>query len=194
MAANRKPRWLFGVMLTGTLALFCTLTACEPRNPAEFAQELHNAGRYQESLEILREALAEGTQSPRIFFLYGQALRRTNQPQKAVWALREAAEHPDWMAPANLELAAALMRSADWSGAVEAMDRVLEVRPEHGTALILRGEALSQGNLDETAALEDFDRALELDPKNFRVHLLRISTLIGLERTEEAGELIAEVE
>ena len=180
--------------LAGTLTLLCALVGCDFRDPVETAIEHRNSGRHEEALEILRELVTEESSSPQALFLYGEALQRTGQPQKAVWALRKAAEHPDWMTPANLELAAALMRSADWSGAVEAMNQILEKNPDHAAALAIRGQALSQGNLDETAALEDFERALELNPENFRVHVMRISTLIGLQRTEEAAQLIAEIE
>ena len=136
MPSTSQTRWLPHVLSASTLTLLCALTACDSRTPGERARELHNAGQYEESLEILREALEEDTSQPETLFLYGQALRRTNQPQKAVWALRKASEHPDWMSPANLELAAALMHAADWSGAIEAMNRVLEKHPEHATTAL----------------------------------------------------------
>ena len=134
--------------LAGTLTLLCALVGCDFRDPVETAIEHRNSGRHEEALEILRELVTEESSSPQALFLYGEALQRTGQPQKAVWALRKAAEHPDWMTPANLELAAALMRSADWSGAVEAMNQILEKNPDHAAALAIRGQALSQGNLD----------------------------------------------
>ena len=194
MWKNVGLHWILLAAASSALFLVCALTGCESRDPVETARALQNAGKFHESLQILREFLDEESSSPQALFLYGRALRNTGQPQKAVWALREAAEDPDWMVAANVALASSLMSALDWSGAVEATNRVLEEDPENAIALVQRGQARSQGKLDEEAALEDFDRALELEPENLRVQLFRISSLIELERVDEAGKAIAEIE
>ena len=192
MKSHVNPR--AGRLAGVALILFGAVVGCGSDDPIAAARELHREGRYQEAVELLGEHITAESPSSEVLFLYGRSLRLTGQPQKAVWALREAANDPQWMVDATLELATALMRAADWQGAVDATNRILENHPDLVAALMKRGEALSNGNFDDDAALADFDRVLELEPPNFRAQVLRISSLIELERIEEAGEEIEEIE
>ena len=83
-------------------------------------RELQTAGRYQESLDPLRELLRDDPDHPEVHYRYGLALRRTGQPDLAIWSLRKARRSDDWSVPAGTELTQAALASQDWTTAIEA--------------------------------------------------------------------------
>lgn len=162
------------------------LLACTPSDPMQEMRELHTAGRYAESIDRLRRLVDEDPSSAEANLLLGTALQKTGNSGLAIWSLRKAAESPEYAVAAGLLLTEAMLESRTAPDAVEEIDRVLALEPDNVQAWVLRVEAnQASGNLE--AALDDIDRVLELDPDNLAVAAPRITTLIGLERIDEAG-------
>jgi len=193
------------------LALALLLSACDllARDPLRHARELHEKGRFLESLEPLEARLESHPDDTEAHYLYGVACVRTNRSSLGLWSLRKALEDPEWGARAGFELAMAGLQSRDFPTALEAANGVLEREPEHLAALQLRTEA-RLGMLDYEAALADAERLLELwranqsdpdlidspslDGDEGNIELLRLRALIGLRRLEEAEEVFAAIE
>jgi tetratricopeptide (TPR) repeat protein len=180
------------LLITGLL--MGGLAACEQGPSIEEVRKLQTQERYQDSLEPLRELIDLHPDDPEINFRYGLALNRSTSSPVAVWALRKAGEDPDWAAPAQMELAAANLRNGAYLAAIESATQVLEIDPEHITALSLRGMAyLSEGKEPELA-LDDFDLILELQPENHAAMTSRAAILLVLGRIEDAEKAINEID
>ena len=101
-------------------------------------------------------------------------------------ALRAAVgrDHPD--APAILE---ALAKGYDvtfrWPHALEAVNRLLELQPDHTPALILRGTILARRR-QEQPALADFRKAVGRAPHSAAAHAALAALLNRLGQTREA--------
>lgn len=185
--ANYRSTWL---ALLGLVACL----GCGPTDPLSEVRELQVRGRYEESLEPLRELLVSHPDVMEVHYRYGVALGRLGQPDQAVWSLRKAGLDPTWAAVASLELATAAVAARNWQSGIEAASRVIELEPENVRALALRAEA-RLGELSEPElALVDLDRALELDPEHVGLMLARARALLMTDRVDEATEAIAALE
>ncbi len=180
-------------LVNAGLISLLALAGCSPTDSIVEIRELHEAGRYQASLEPLRELLEEEPGNPELHFLYGSALRRTGEPGLAIWSLEMASQSPDLALAANLELAGAALGNQSFPIAIEATTRILEVEPDHVAALSMRGAAYLGDRTEPEAALADFDRLLELDPDDFNARLQRALALLLLKRVDEAQEAIAQL-
>jgi tetratricopeptide (TPR) repeat protein len=176
------------------LALAALLIGCGAPDPVARVRELQAAGSFGESLEPLRGLLEDRPEDPEVHYLYGVALLRSGQPSLAVWSLRKAMETPEWLVPAGLELALAALAADNHQGAIETVDRVLEAEPDHVNALLLRARARLLSRTAYEGALADADRVLELDPESLEALVPRAVALLGLERAEDAGVVISELE
>jgi tetratricopeptide (TPR) repeat protein len=176
------------------LLLALAPTGCRPADPVERIRELQAAGRFQDSLEPLRELLEERGDDPEVHYLYGLALAATGSPSLALFSLRKAMESSEWVASAGLQIAAGALRTGDFDTAIEALSRVLEVEPESTQALVLRAYARAQSRRDYEGTLADAERALEIDPEQLEALVPRAVALLGLGRIEEAGVAIEELD
>ncbi len=183
-----------GPLPIALLLLVGVLLACGPGDPMERAQLLLAEGRVEEALEPLQEAVQDNPEDPEIQFLYGAALRRSGRPAMAIWSLRKASEHPDWIVPAGIELGVSALQVRNWDSAIEAADRVLAVEPENLRVVVLRAEARLGAKRDPEAALADFERALEIAPDDVGLKASRASALLLLNRLDEVEGVIAELE
>src|SRR5262249_12554967 len=125
---------------------------------------------------------------------YGRALSRTGQFALAQFPLRKAMQSADWLVPAGLELAGAELSAGNSESAIEATSRVLEAPPDHLDALLLRARPRAEGRPGYNDALADAEHALEQDPGNFEARMLRVVSLLGLERVEDAEKGLAELD
>jgi tetratricopeptide (TPR) repeat protein len=168
--------------------LLILLAACGNGEPESLAaiRQLHEQGRYEESLELLEEFREVHPDDPEAQHLYGVAVSATGNASLAIWPLRKAAEHPDWAAKSGTLLAMLLLQTGDAPDAVEAASRVLADEPDHLEALGLRAQARLAAKGDAEEALADIDRILELDPDNLTALVPRAMALIALKRLEEA--------
>jgi tetratricopeptide (TPR) repeat protein len=169
------------------LSLCVVEGGCSQRPEGTLAEirQLHEEGRFEDSVAPLQALLEEDRERPELHYLLGWALFQIGQSSSAIWPLRRAAEHPTYAVQAGLVLTRALLLGRNADDAVAAADRVLEVEPENLVARELRLEALSAGARHE-GALQEIDRVLELDPENLTVLAPRLSALIALERIDEA--------
>jgi len=175
-------------------SLVAALAGCGPGDPVAAVRELHASGRFEQSLEPLRKLVEERPDDAEVQYLYGVALVRTRQLTVAQFALRKAMETREWLVPAGLELAAAELLTDNTEAAIEATSRILEVEPDHLDARLLRARAYATSRRHYDLALEDAERGIELDPGNIEAMTLRAVSLLGLERIDDAGAAIAELE
>ena len=160
--------------------------ACGPSDPLAEIRELHDAGRFEDSIGPLRNILDEDPSHTEAALLLGKALLLAGTPGLAVWPLRKASETPEYAVEAGMLLTQAMLESRTAPDAVEEIDRVLEIDPNNLQALALRVDAnRAAGNTEES--LVDIDRLLELDPGNLPVLVTRVTALISLDRIDEAG-------
>ncbi len=171
-----------------------TLAGCDRGPSIQDVRELQYSGDYQESVEPLRKFLDDRPDDPEINYLYGLALNRSSSSPIAVWSLKKAAEDPLWLVPAHLELATVNVRLGNWKAAGESASKILEVEPDHVTALALRGMAYLSENDQLDLALEDFETILDLEPENVAAQASRASALLMLGEIEEAERAILEID
>ena len=179
--------------------IVCLLTmlataGCDTTSSVEKARALQAAGRFQESLEVLRELLDERPGDSEIYYLYGVALVRMGDAGLAHWSLEEASRDPEWAVDAGIALASSSFATHNWNLAVDASTRVLEVDPLNVDALRLRAEALIEMKTDNEAALSDLEKAIELDPDRLSLRVSRAAVLLPLGRIDEAEEAIESLE
>ena len=168
--------------------------ACGEIDTSAEIRELHAEGRFRESIEPLRALLEAHPKDPELHYLHGIALVRAGEPRSAIWSLRKAAEQSEWLVPASLELASADLGVQNWSGAIEAANRVIAAEPDNRRALFVRGEAELGRKAEPDRALADFDRLLELEPDHHAAELRRAAALIMLDRVDEASAAMANLE
>ncbi len=166
------------------------LVSCDRGQDLDEIRQLQNQGRHAAAIEPLREMLDEQPDDAELNYRYGVALNRTQSSRISVWALRKAAEDPEWATRARLELASAAIRSGHWDEAIEHTSVLLEGQPDHVAALMLRGMAYLNDADQADSALEDFETLLDLDPENLSAQASRAQALLQLGDVEEAEAAI----
>jgi tetratricopeptide (TPR) repeat protein len=157
------------------------------------ARALQDAGAFQESIEPLRELLAEEPEQGEANYLLGVALVQTGQPSLAVFPLEKAAAAPEQRVIAGLLLATTFAHLEAYDEAIRVASDVLETDPQRSAARRLRAQALLGANRREEA-LADARTLYETEPADFHAGLLYATILAELGRTEEAEQLHAELE
>jgi tetratricopeptide (TPR) repeat protein len=177
-------------------ALLALLGACGngEQDSLALVRQLQEQGRFEQSLELLRELREAHPDDPEISHLHGVALSAAGNPSLAIWPLRKAAEHPDWAVESGTLLAMLLLETGDAPDAIEAASTVLTHDPDNLEALGLRAQARLAANREEEEALADIDRVLELDPDNLTALVPRAMALIALQRLEEAEAALETLE
>ena len=95
------------------------LVACGSGDPLEEVRTMQTAGRYAESLELLRRLVAERPEDAEVYYLYGATLVQSGDPSLAQFALRRAMEDEEWIVPAGLLLASSLLATQNSDAAVD---------------------------------------------------------------------------
>ncbi len=121
-------------------------------------------GNVSEALARAEEVLAlEPAHQEALGIVYESALR-LNDPEKAAAALDGlAASDPQWAATGLFQIAVELFNSGRNDEAAQALERVLEVEPDHARAHYLLGTALFNTGQTELAA-DHLRRFVELAP------------------------------
>lgn len=176
----------------GTLLLL-SLFACSASDPLEDALRMQAQGDYRGSIEPLRQLLDENPEDAQVNYLYGRALTASGQPSLGEWALRRAANDPEWLVPAGTQLAVSALNSGNFETAVEQTTRVLEAEPDNIEALLTRSQAYARSRRYSEEAIADADHILEIDPANTEAMEPRIQALLALERIDEASAAIEEL-
>ena len=187
--ATRALR-LAGCLFVALLAL----AGCRAEDDLERARSLQAEGRFEASLEPLRNALVTHPDDPEVLYLNGLALVKTGNSTQAVWSLSKAMEHPEWLARAGLLKASTGLSSKNHELALEAVERILEAEPDNQDALLMRARIRIELGIDEEGALADAERVLELDSGRRDAKIMRAVALLGLARVEEAGDALEALE
>jgi tetratricopeptide (TPR) repeat protein len=173
--------------------LLASVFACEQADPLAAARASWEEGNYEASADLLRPTMLERRDDPEILFLYGRSLLAGGRATLAEWSLREAANHPDYLARAGMLLANSALDSLNYHVAIEYTTRILAADPENLDARLLRANAYAQAGPNAEEALADAAIILETDPDNAEAMEPRILALLALSRPEEAGEAIDEL-
>lgn len=171
-------------------ATLLALACAEDEDKFAAVRQAQAVGRFEESIEPLRELLRQDPDSAELHYRYGLALARTGRPTLAVWSLRRAQEDPAWAEDASLALAQSAVSTQNWQSAIESASQVLDDDPENVTALLLRAMAFVGDKKQPELALDDLDLAIDLDPTNVFLRPYRVMALLLTDRVDEAAEEI----
>ena len=170
------------------------LAACGPRDPLAEARKRQEARDFEGSLALLQNLATEQPRDPEVQYRYGLALVRTGKPSLAIWSLRRAMADPKWIEPASRELASSAVATGNPDAAIEAMDRLLEQKPDDVEALVLRARAKVSTRRDYEGALADAERAIAHDPDHSDALVMRAVALLLLGRADEAEVALKDLE
>jgi tetratricopeptide (TPR) repeat protein len=175
-------------LCTAILGLACT----EDRVDLATLDEMLRRGEVEEALATVREALDRDPTRSELHLLHGRMLIGMRDYHLALFPLREAARDPAYATPARLLIAQTQLATGNSDEALAALEEVLEEDPENRDALILRANAnLESMHLQE--AIEDCDRLLDENPDDLGIRLVRLRTILFLERVDEAEEGIEDL-
>ncbi len=146
---------------------------------------LQDAGRFEQSIDALRDVLAATPEHPEANYRLGVALVRTGNPSRSIWALEKASESSGFSIPSNLQIASVQFGLNNFEESIRASDRVLAADPNQREALSLNARAhVGARQLD--AALVDTRHLLELDPDDYETLVIHATVLAELGRQREA--------
>jgi tetratricopeptide (TPR) repeat protein len=194
MLDSRRRRFTCARILCVAISLVVAV-GCGPSDPLEKVRALQDEkGDYQGSLEPLRELIESRPDDPEVHYRYGNALIATGNVGLAVLPLEKAIESPDWLERAGLTLAAALISQGAIDQGSAICNRILEQKPDHVPALLLRAKAGMLGRRAYEQVLADADHVRKLEPENEEALAIRVVALLGLMRVEEGGAALEEIE
>lgn len=182
--------------ICGAIALFAitfTIAGCGPSDPIEQAREQMAAGKFDESLELLRELIGENPDDPELLFLYGRALVEMGQPGLASWPLRKAMEDPTWYKRSAMLVASVEAAGGNMDNAAAIYSEILEEDPDNVDVRLQRANVCAKSPRLLEEALAEVDRILEIAPDELRAHRPRILAYLGLNMPEEAGQAIEDL-
>jgi tetratricopeptide (TPR) repeat protein len=168
------------------LAVGC---ADRPERTREGIAELHDQGRFAESIPLLEGMLDESPGDRELNRLLGLALLSVGQPVPAIWPLERAAEGPDAALEDVVLLGRAHLMGGSPADARAVADLLIEREPDLLEARRLRIEADLAENRNEEA-LAHIDYILDRQPDNEQALADRAYVLLLLERTEDAEQAI----
>lgn len=184
-----KPISSLGMLVALAIALCATGCKDDPV-PLEDLHAMQARGAFEETLEPLRQHLAERPDDPELNYLYGGALLRTGSPDRAIWAIRKAATDPRWEEAASIQLGTAAIATREWANAITIATKILDSNPDSEAALLMRGNARLEEKSDYEAALDDFESLIELNPQNVEAQAARVAALIAVGRVEDAADAL----
>ena len=180
--------------LVALLALLLA-SACGPSDPLERVRTLQDARHdHAAVLEPLRALLAERPDDPELNYRYGTALTATGQRGLALFALENAMTSPEWRPLAAPLLVTSHVAARNFEQALAVCERLLEDDPDDIRALMLRARVRMVSLDDYDALLADAERMLELDPDHHDALVPRAVALLGLNRVDEAGQALEDLE
>lgn len=182
LAVKSAPR------LRASLCVFLVLLVACGQDVASQLQKvssLQNEGKFQESIEPLREILKSVPEHPEANYLLGLALIQTRQPGLAVWPLEKALLDPSQVVTAGITLSSVYLETQNFNEALRVVDLVLEKDPKNVAALFTRARTnLAATNYAE--ALADADRAIGITPDHYSALLIKGEALFYLKRLADA--------
>jgi len=174
------------------VAALALTAGCNPQPSVDEIRSFQQAGRFAETIEPLRARLEETPDDPELNHLYGVALLQTGQAALAIWPLRKSAQDPGREVDDGLLLMQAILGGGSAEDAVNAGIRLLELAPDRVDVLRLLITARMRARQNEEA-LADVERLLELAPDDPSALISRLVALLGLDRADEAEQVLAEL-
>lgn len=156
------------------------------------AAKLRNAGRFDEALAILQEALRESPHDPVLYSDLGSVCLLSNRVPSAIDCFERAIGlHPDFAAAHN-NLGAALERSGRLAEAVASLRRAIELSPNMGPAYSRLGNLLQTlGEAEEAKTCSARAAELLTDPADRELEKAKLLLADG--KTAEAVPLLRRV-
>jgi tetratricopeptide (TPR) repeat protein len=135
--------------------------------------------RYTKSIELAPSATT--------YVSRAEAYRLTGEYAKAAADVESALEMSPESPDAWRQKVLLTRELGDWEQALEAVNRLIELVPDDGSAYVLRAQIYYEGLHRPQHALQDFDQAIALDPAYDKATLVeRWNILAGLDRWEQA--------
>lgn len=169
------------------------------------ANKAMERNRFDEALTLYRQLLREQPDNPRILNKLGTTLGKKGRFDESITLLGQALEHDpnDFVAHLNLGYSYAhksRLAPATAAGfldmAMQAVQRALDIKPDHGPAYGFKGDLLlMQGKFDD--AIGAYERAAELDGRNpqwmFQAALIEVRLQRWAESTARLERLTRQV-
>jgi len=164
-------------------------TVSDSANLIKIGKDLLDAGKYEEAITKLSEAITTDPSNPVYYYYRGVAFERSENREKAVEAYQKAAElKPDFILPLS-RAGIIFAKKGDFEKAIEFYKKATDLGdkdPEtfynYGGCLVNLGKSL------EAKAV--FEQVLALDP-NYSDAFYQLGIIfIGLAETEKAKELL----
>jgi tetratricopeptide (TPR) repeat protein len=151
------------------------------------ARGAHVAGRLDEAAGIYRQILSQLPNQPAALYLLGVVALQRGELAEAVRLIGLGVIGEPGNAEAWAHLGIALHRSGKLEDALGALERCLQLAPDHLGSHFERAMLLNDmGQSDQ--ALAAYDRTIALDPRFFPAQLNRANLLFRMERAEQAAE------
>ena len=179
--------------IAACLLVLGLLSACGS-DPLAEARKRQEADDFEGSLAPLQNLASERPNDAEVQYRYGLALVRTGQPSLAIWSLRRAMEDPQWLDPAARELAQSAVSTSNPDAGIDAMNQLLEKKPDDVDALVLRARAKIESRRDYEGALADAERAIAIDPDHSDALVMHAVALLMLARADEAEQALKDLE
>jgi len=151
------------------------------------ARQAQEVGDFADSVDDLRQVLAEEPDHPEANYLLGMALLRTGQGSPAVWPLRKAAESDAYALEAGLLLAQTLFSTRNPEEAAQVAQRVIERNPDNVDAwrTLVRAQGAAHQYKDAEVSA---NRLLELKPNDAEALVLRAAAQLGIPRYRDSEQ------
>jgi tetratricopeptide (TPR) repeat protein/tRNA A-37 threonylcarbamoyl transferase component Bud32 len=151
----------------------------------EEAKKLRMQGQYKAALQLLNDAVTLDPENPQILVLQGEMLWRKGKFDEALTALDKVIKIEPNNKDAYVQRGRTLLKMQRRIEAMKALDKALELDPMSAEAYTLIGEAMGRNEM----AIKVYDKALELDPTNVEALDNKATTLVWLNRLDEAKAL-----
>lgn len=173
--------------------IMSTVAGCGPKDPIQEAREEMAAGKFTESLELLRELIGADPDNPELLFLYGRVLVETGQPGLAGWPLRKAMENADWFERSAMIVASIEVAGGNLENAAAIYAEILAQNPDNMNARLQRANVCARSPRLNEEALAEVDRILEISPNEIGAYKPRILAYLGLNKPEQAEQAMEEL-
>lgn len=187
---------LWSAILLGLVLLACD--SVEP-DPLDEIRKMQATGQAEASIPVLQALIESGDRRGEVFLRYGKALTAIGQYGRAVWPLDAAAEDPEFVVVAARELARNAYSTGNFELALQTLARLRDTRTdgledEDYGAMLLEARSYIETRRHYEEAIEILDRVIEFDVVRDQALRLKAAALLGLDRIDEAYDIIRETE
>jgi len=157
----------------------------QPRDPLATAFDLHQAGRFQEAIELYNQILPSQQDNAQLLYLLGTANLQTARREQGIEQLRRSLALSPQNPAAHNNIGVALKELKRLEEALANFDEALALAPDFADAYNNRGDVLRDLNRTDEA-LASLDKALALNPGHAGAYNNRGNVLRDLKRLQDA--------